>query len=260
LDYFGEVLWKIGLIEKALEMSTKDKVGPDSGSIRSATHESKNSRPPESRQTLRKTRWIAPLEAIAAALIAGIIGLLLTGVVSRYLLGMPIAWIDETVSMGFIWVGMIGSAIAMHRNEHLRLTTFVDRMPVHVQKYVHAFALMSVVSFLLAMISPAIEHTKDEWIIAMPTLQIPNSFRVAAIAVGIVLMLIVALVHMVRTTALRHVAAAALATAAIALVCYVISPALAKLGNTNLIVFLVLFVGILLVAGVPIAFCFGVGF
>jgi TRAP-type mannitol/chloroaromatic compound transport system permease large subunit len=38
-----------------------------------------------------------------------------------------------------------------------------------------------------------------------------------------------------------------------------ISPQLTTLGNTNLVIFLVVLVAFLLVAGVPIAFCFGLG-
>ncbi len=207
----------------------------------------------------RQLQWMIPLEAISAFLIAGIVLLLLAGVVSRYVFAKPIDWIDETVSMGFIWVGMIGAAIAMHRNEHLRLTTFVDRMPLHVRRYVEAFALVAVIAFLLAMISPAIDHTKDEWIIAMQTLQIPNSFRVAAIAAGILLMLVVVCIRAVRTTQRAPLLSTIAAVAAVAVICYLVSPQLAKLGNTNLLIFLVIFVAVLLVAGVPIAFCFGVG-
>ena len=41
-------------------------------------------------------------------IILAIVLLLFGGVVSRYVFPSPIAWIDETVSMAFIWVGMIG--------------------------------------------------------------------------------------------------------------------------------------------------------
>jgi TRAP-type C4-dicarboxylate transport system permease small subunit len=203
--------------------------------------------------------WIAPLEAISAFLVAGIVLLLFTGVVSRYVFTKPIDWIDETVSMGFIWVGMIGSAIAMHRNEHLRLTTFVDQMPIRLRNYVQAFALVAVMAFLLGMILPAIDYTKDEWIIAMQTLQIPNSFRVAAIATGIVLMLLVVSSHALRTIKAKHLAVAVLTIIALALICHFAAPQLIKLGRLNLLIFLVIFVAILLVSGVPIAFCFGLG-
>ena len=60
------------------------------------------------------SRWMAPLEALSALLILGIIGLLLTTVVTRYVLSSAIVWADEVVSMCFIWVTMIGAALAMH--------------------------------------------------------------------------------------------------------------------------------------------------
>jgi TRAP-type C4-dicarboxylate transport system permease small subunit len=203
--------------------------------------------------------WITPLEAISAALVAGIILLLFTGVVSRYVFTKPIDWIDETVSMGFIWVGMIGAALAMHRNEHLRLSTFVDRMPQEYRNYVQAFAHVAVMVFLLGMIAPAFDYTKDEWVIAMPALQIPNSFRVAAIAAGVVLMLLVVGNHVLRTTSKKHLSVAAIAMGSLALICFFFTPQLMKMGNTNLLIFLVILVAVLLVSGVPIAFCFGLG-
>lgn len=210
-------------------------------------------------QSSKNFGWMTPLEMISAALVAGIVILLFTGVVSRYVFTKPIDWIDETVSMGFIWVGMIGSAIAMHRNEHLKLTTFVDRMPLEVRNYVQAFGLVAVVVFLLGMISPAFDYAKDEWIIAMPALQIPNSFRVAAIATGIVLMLLVVGIHAIRTIQKKHLAVAAIVVGVFAMACYLAAPQLTKLGNTNLLIFLVILVAVLLVSGVPIAFCFGLG-
>jgi tripartite ATP-independent transporter DctM subunit len=204
-------------------------------------------------------KWMLPIEAISAVLIAGIVLLLFAGVVSRYVFNKPLDWVDETVSMGFIWVGMMGAGIAMQRNEHLRLTTFVDKMPLPLRRFVEAFGLVAVITFLLAMIQPAIHHTRDEWIIAMQNLQIPNSFRVAAIAAGIVLMLVVVSIHAFRTSQKMHLATAVAAIAAIALACYLSAPLLAKLGNANLLIFLVAFVAVLLIAGVPIAFCFGLG-
>ncbi|MFM2083916.1 MAG: dicarboxylate transporter, subunit DctM, partial [Pseudomonadota bacterium] len=203
--------------------------------------------------------WMTPLEAISALLVAGIVLLLFTGVVSRYVFTKPIDWIDETVSMGFIWVGMIGAALAMHRNEHLRLTTFVERMPPAIRSYVQAFALVSVIAFLIGMIAPAFDYVRDEWVIAMPALQIPNSFRVAAIAVGIVLMLLVVCIHALRNTQRVHLLTAVAVVGVVSLLCYLGMGQFAKLGSTNLLIFLVLMVAILLVAGVPIAFCFGLG-
>jgi tripartite ATP-independent transporter DctM subunit len=203
--------------------------------------------------------WMVPLEIIAAALIAGIVLLLFGGVVSRYVFSAPLDWIDETVSMAFIWVGMIGAAIAMHRSEHLRLATFVDMLPQRSRDFVNAMALVAVAAFLIALIPPAIEHAQMEWVIEMQTLHIPNSFRVAAIAAGALLMLAVVVLHAVRNVPLPRLLAAMAVVGAVALALYTLSPVLTPHKVGSLVLFLVVLVALLLVAGVPIAFCFGLG-
>ena len=48
--------------------------------------------------------------------------LLLTGVTSRYVFSLPIVWIDEVVSISFIWVTMIGAALARGGDTALHAT------------------------------------------------------------------------------------------------------------------------------------------
>ena len=62
-----------------------------------------------------------PVEAVSAALLVVIVSLLLVGVASRYVFSKPIIWIDEVVSISFIWIAMLGSAIAVHRTMRLKI-------------------------------------------------------------------------------------------------------------------------------------------
>lgn len=204
-------------------------------------------------------RLMVPLEATAAALMLLIVLLLLGGVLSRYLFSLPVVWIDEVVSLSFLWVAMIGSAIAMHRNEHLRLTVVVEKLPAAARVYVQAFAIVAVAALLIVLAAPAFEYTRDEWSITTPTLDIPNAFRVAAIPFGIVAMLVIVAAYALRTVRLRELAAAAIGVAAVAALCWSLTPELRTLGTLNIAIFLVGFVAVCLAAGVPIAFCFGLG-
>jgi tripartite ATP-independent transporter DctM subunit len=204
-------------------------------------------------------RWMAPIEAVSATLMVAIVAMLFSGVVSRYVFGQPITWIDEAVSFAFIWVAMLGAVLAMHRNEHLRLTMFVDRMPPRVQGLVHAFALVAVAAFLIGLIRPAIEHVEMEWIVSTPSLELPAGLRVAAIAVGLVLMLAVVAVYALRTVSVANLVTAGVGVAAFVGLGLWLAPQLASLGLANIVIFLVVLVGLCLVAGVPIAFCFGCG-
>ena len=215
--------------------------------------------PTDIRTTVALSAWMRPIEALAAALMLTIIVLLLGGVISRYVFSSPIAWIDEAVSIAFLWVAMLGAAIAMHRNEHLRLTLVVDRLAPRARGLVHAFALVAVVAFLVGLIGPATEYVFEEWYITTPTLDMPNSFRVAAIPFGLALMLAIVLVYALRTVSRQDLVAAALFVAASVAALWWLTPALKSLGLLNLVLFLVIGVALFLAAGVPIAFCFGAG-
>ncbi|MEN9395664.1 MAG: hypothetical protein RLZ81_194 [Pseudomonadota bacterium] len=205
------------------------------------------------------SRWMAPIEGVSAALMLAIVVMLFSGVVSRYVFGKPITWIDEAVSFAFIWVAMLGAVLAMHRNEHLRLTMFVDRMPPRLRRLVHAVALVAVAAFLIGLIHPAIEHTQMEWIVSTPSLELPAGLRVAAIPVGLVLMLAVVAVYAMRTVSLTDLVTAAVAVIGFTGLCVWLAPQFASMGLLNILIFLVGLVGLCLVAGVPIAFCFGCG-
>jgi len=202
-------------------------------------------------------RMMRPLEALAALLLTVIITLLLLGVAARYVFSLPVVWVDEIVSLSFLWLAMLGAVIAMHRNEHLRLTLLVEKLPAPARGYVQAFALCAVAATLLAMAGPALEYTRDEWAIRTPELDLPNSLRVSAIAFGLLAMLALLLVFALRTVALKHLLAGAAALALAAAAFSAGSAGLQTLGNINLVIFLAGGVTLCLLAGVPIAFCFG---
>lgn len=208
---------------------------------------------------IRSPWWMKALEVVAAALGASITLLLLTGVTSRYIFAHPIIWLDEVVSLQFIWLAMIGATIAMYRNEHLRLSVLVDQLPAQPREYVHAFALVTMAAVLLALIHPAYTYAEEEWFIRTPAMDIPNSFRVSALLFGVVGMLALVVSFAGRTVRRPPLIAATVLVAVLAALCWWQSPQLAKLGTLNIAIFLVGFVAICLAAGVPIAFCFAAG-
>ena len=203
------------------------------------------------------TRLMWPLEAVSALLLIVIVVLLFTGVVARYAFSLPVVWIDEVVSLSFLWVAMLGTVLAMHRNEHLRLTLVVERLPERWRGLVQAFALVAVGATLLALLPQAMEYAYDEWAIRTPELDLPNAWRVSAIAVGVAAMLLLVVVHALRTVTLRQLLVALLVVGALALLCWLLKGTLRGLGTASLAIFLVGVVTVCLAAGVPIGFCFG---
>jgi tripartite ATP-independent transporter DctM subunit len=204
-------------------------------------------------------RWMMPLEALCATLMVAIILLLLGGVIARYIFSRPVGWIDEAVSLSFIWVAMLGAVLAMHRNEHLRLTMFIDKLKGSTRELIHAFALVAISAFLIFLIGPAIEHVESEWIVNSPALEIPSGVRVSAIAAGLILMLMVIAAYALKTVSKKSLALAVLGVGLFITACSSFSANFAGLGLVNIGIFLCGLVALCLVAGVPIAFCFGIG-
>lgn len=203
--------------------------------------------------------WMRPIEVVAALLLVVIIALLFAGVISRYVFSLPIIWIDEVASISFLWLAMLGAAMAVDRGEHLRLTLFVGMLPEKSQALVQTLAMLLVALFLAVMLRPAYEYAIEEAFITSAALNIPMSWRASALPAGIGLMLVLALVNALKGSGFRQVVISVAVIAAVTAVLWLVGPGLKQIGNWNIPIFLVGFVALFLVLGVPIAFCFGLG-
>ncbi len=196
------------------------------------------------------------VETLAAALVLVEIGVLLSGVVSRYVFHAPIVWSDELASILFLWLSMLGAVVALRRGEHMRMTALVARLPPPARALAETLAVAASLAFLALVMHPAWEYAYEESFIVTPALEISNAWRAAALPVGVALMLAVALLRLPRTGRLRDVALSLAATAAVIAAFWFAGPLLMQAGKLNLIIFFVGVVAATVFAGVPIAFSF----
>jgi tripartite ATP-independent transporter DctM subunit len=197
------------------------------------------------------------VEIPAALLVTAEIVILFAGVVARYALHKPLIWSDELASILFLWLAMLGAAVAFRRGEHMRMTAVVSGAKPGMRAYLDLVATAAALAFLVMIAWPAYEYAYEESYITTPALQILNSWRAAALPVGIGLMALFALLRLIRAADKRTVLAAILSVAAIIAAFWLVQPWLRPLGNLNLIIFFVGVVGFCVFAGVPIAFGFG---
>src|SRR6266481_4959337 len=130
-------------------------------------------------------------------------------------------------SILFLWLAMLGAAVAFRRAEHMRMTAVVANAGPVMRAYLDLVATCAALAFLLLIAWPAYEYAYEESFITTPALQISNVWRAAALPAGIGLMVLFALLRLARG------------------------------GNLNLIIFFVGVAGFCVFAGVPIAFGFG---
>jgi tripartite ATP-independent transporter DctM subunit len=228
----------------------------------------------------RLVGWIA--EPVAAAIIVAEVGVLGAEVFSRYVLDDAIVWADEVAGTLFLWLTMLGAVAAYRRGEHLGFTALVRHMPPWLAdicatvstSFVALFSLEVLASVVWPTAMPAVSglggllvsivngqffaasYIGQEATDISPALQMPRSYVVLGIVVGLVLILLLAILRLVDRP-LRTVLPVVGGVIAVGVAAWFSRSVLLDLGNINLILFCVVFLGIEIAIGVPIAFAFG---
>ncbi|MBN8956914.1 MAG: TRAP transporter small permease subunit, partial [Rhizobiales bacterium] len=208
------------------------------------------------------------VEPVAAALVVVEVFILGAGVFSRYVLKDALVWTDEMAPIFFLWLTMLGAVSAYRRNEHMRLTTFIRRFPPQgvavLDAVVNALVAFFSLELLTALLWPTLlpahsgliellrligtpqffasSYLGQELIDLTPALQIPRFYEVLGIVVGIILILVVAMLRLIDGRP-KEVLLTLSATIALSIVAYLGRPVFSSLGNFNLVLFFVGFVG-----------------
>ena len=138
----------------------------------------------------------------------------------------------------------------------MRMTTLVEMALKVWQPRLNALGLLAPILFLVLLLNPAISYAVNQWNVQTPVLGLPDTYRAAAMPVGIAMKVIAAGLRLARF-ALRDILVAFGLLLVVAVALYFASPALTSIGNDNLIIFLVILLAAGVLSGVPIAFCFG---
>ena len=181
--------------------------------------------------------------------------ILFMGVAARYVFHTPLIWSDELASILFLWLAMFGSAVALQRTSHMRLSYAVDRLPPLARAVAEALAIGVPLLFVALLISPAWDYADDQSFIETPALGWSGLVRALAMPVGFGLIGLSGLVQLARFP-LKAILLAIAMLAVLAGLLFLAAPALHAMGNWNLLVFFVLLLGLAVIAGMPIAFGF----
>lgn len=194
--------------------------------------------------------------AFAALAVLAEVAILLIGVITRFGFNHPLVWSDELASIVFLWLAMLGSVLALWNDEHMRLTTLAARLPLYWRGWAEALATATPLLLVALLISPALGYMDDQSFIETPALGWPDAVRAAAVPTGFALMLVSSALRLLQFR-LRDLAGVAALLGVIAGTLWFTTPAIAGIGNWNLLIFFVLLLGAGVLIGVPIGFAFG---
>lgn len=94
-------------------------------------------------------RWLDRVEkTLVVVLVGGIVLLVFSGALSRYVFSYSIAWSEELARYFFLWGALFGAAAACRFGQHGGIPLLVDKFPPRLQRWVEALVLVGMLSFL----------------------------------------------------------------------------------------------------------------
>lgn len=137
-------------------------------------------------------------QVLVVLLLVNIVVSISAQVVSRYLFGKPIVWVEEVAVYSFIWATFLGAGLAMKYDRHLRIDTFVDRLgPVGAPlvRGLGALFVVALLASLLPTLMAAIEVEMRRRTIALPVPLPVGWFYSVPLLVGMVSIIFTAAYH-----------------------------------------------------------------
>ncbi len=187
--------------------------------------------------------------------------LLSAAVVFRYVLRTPLIWSDELAELLLIWQAMLGSVVAFHLGQHLRLEVLYETLSSRGRGILDVLCLVLMILICAPLAFYAFEDVLLNSDLVTPALGISPSWRIGALFVGLALITVLAAGQLTIKVAegnARTFVAVLAAVAMTVLAAFLLRDVFAGLGNINLIIFFIGLGGACILIGLPIAFCFGI--
>ncbi|MBB5390049.1 MULTISPECIES: TRAP transporter large permease subunit [unclassified Herbaspirillum] len=197
------------------------------------------------------------VETLAAVVLVAEVAILMAGIVARSVLHSSLVWSDELASILFLWLAMLGAALAVQKNCHMRLTFFISKLPPRAQVWAETLAIGVTLVLLALVLHPSFDYVEDQGFVETPALGWSGMVRALALPAGFVVALASCVLRLLQHGK-RDVASVAALLALVAGGCYLAAPMLAAMGQQALPVFFLGMLGVAVMAGAPIAFAFAI--
>jgi TRAP-type C4-dicarboxylate transport system permease small subunit len=142
--------------------------------------------------------WVARAEtAVIILLVTLLTAVTFAQVVTRYALGDPLIWSEEAARYLFVWVSMVGAALALREGGHFGLDLLIRPMP-QLKPILGPPVTLVMVVFLVILLKTGIDETRLAATQFAMTFQMRMQWAYLALPVGAGLMLFHIVVHVIR--------------------------------------------------------------
>lgn len=137
------------------------------------------------------------LESIVTFLFFVMVVLILLLVILRYVFTTTIIGGDEATQFLFIYTTAFGAAISLGKNQHIKISVFLERLPLRVQKIVNILNNILIILLHGYLLFLSIEWISSVGYFESPVLQVPQGIVQICIPVSCVFIILYGLRHIV---------------------------------------------------------------
>jgi TRAP-type C4-dicarboxylate transport system permease small subunit len=135
----------------------------------------------------RVCRWLLLVLGIAMTV------LILFQVFFRFVIYVPFPWSEECARYLMIWMGMLGSVIALEKQRHIGVTFLVEKLPRHLESAAYILVQAGMALFLSVFCWQGIRFAGFNADQASPAMEISMLIPFSAIPAGCAMMILVIL-------------------------------------------------------------------
>jgi TRAP-type C4-dicarboxylate transport system permease small subunit len=144
-------------------------------------------------------RLVAGVEAGAiVVLVCLLTAITFAQVAARYVLGDPLIWSEEAARYLFVWVSMIGAALAIREGGHFGLDLLIRRAPA-LKPVLGPVVTVVTSAFLVILLKTGIDETNLAAMQFAMTFPMRMQWAYLALPIGAGLMLFHVAVHVIRS-------------------------------------------------------------
>lgn len=144
-------------------------------------------------------RNVKPLELAVGSLMVALVFCVFAQVIIRYLTYQPLAWTEEAARFVFIWLSLLGAALAARRGTHFGVEVLLRALPIRFSSIGSALVSFAEAFAYLAIAWVAVTVVEVANMQRSPTSGIPMSVPYSAVPVSFALMGAYTIIRSIRT-------------------------------------------------------------
>ena len=127
---------------------------------------------------------LAGNRGLIIAMMAAMVALVFTNVVSRYILNFSIIWAEELSQYLMVWITFLGAGLAMREGRHVAVEMLQDALPQPLARTARLIVIIAVLVFLATLVVLGVMFVSFAWEQETPVMNIPTGIPYLAVPIG----------------------------------------------------------------------------